>query len=696
MRRLVTPSRKSANRSRAWLRSFPSQVQIVALLVALLVAVGLALTAAPAVAGQSLAGPRIAEIDKGGFGDSGNNYAWSMAWFKDKLYVGTARLQRCVENATLDFYYPGQGYYVEHPEPEMTCPADKWDMDLRAEIWQFTPKSNSWLRVYRSPTVPNPRAPGRLIAQDLGYRGMTVYQGALYVGGVSADEMVPELAETSPPRVLRSTDGTHFDALNASPGTLSTAFGPQPAIGFRAMASVRGRLFVTATGGLTGDGVLMEVSGAGGTTPKFTQVSPATLQIFEIQPFRNRLYIGTGNNKTGYGLYASELTPGDPQWKPVITDGAGRGTAVNSVVSMSVYQDKLYVGASGWYSTLFPASELVRVNSDDSWSLVVGNPRAVAGLGLKWPISGLPDGYGNPFNAHFWRAAVNRKALVVGTNDWSYALRSIPFLTDLLAPYYGFDMWGTCDGTYWWQGTQNAFGNGRYNFGMRTAVSTPQGLFIGSTNTIQGSSVWRAPHLPACPAGTWTSGAVPTHTSPSSVPQGSTSAMAVAPTRLITDATRCGTSVSWDDAPGATRYVVQRAGYRSHRVVAAHPPPRLPNGYSAEVPPIVDSRSLATAVSISVPGSFATLGRSEGASFVDKTAKPGQRYLYRVVAVSSKGDVSSPSNVASDPSLQPKASVTSARRLRAAPHLTTAAKETLADQNLRLSRGAALSTKGCS
>ena len=51
------------------------------------------------------------KIATGGFGDFQNSYSWSMAWFKGKLYVGTARSFHCVEAATLDFYYPGQGYY---------------------------------------------------------------------------------------------------------------------------------------------------------------------------------------------------------------------------------------------------------------------------------------------------------------------------------------------------------------------------------------------------------------------------------------------------------------------------------------------------------------------------------------------------------------------------------------------------------
>ncbi len=81
------------------------------------------------------------KIAQGGFGDSRNSYSWSMAWFNGKLYVGTARSAHCVEAATLDFFYPGRGHYGGPLDglPEANCAADKYDNDLRAEIWQYTP-----------------------------------------------------------------------------------------------------------------------------------------------------------------------------------------------------------------------------------------------------------------------------------------------------------------------------------------------------------------------------------------------------------------------------------------------------------------------------------------------------------------------------------------------------------------------------
>src|SRR5262249_23579495 len=94
------------------------------------------------------------KIATGGVGGYQNSYSWSMAWFKGKLYVGTARSQHCVEAETLNFYYPNQGYYRGYLDglPEANCPVDPYDMDLRAEIWQYTPETGVWKRVYQSPT----------------------------------------------------------------------------------------------------------------------------------------------------------------------------------------------------------------------------------------------------------------------------------------------------------------------------------------------------------------------------------------------------------------------------------------------------------------------------------------------------------------------------------------------------------------
>src|SRR3954468_19039775 len=120
---------------------------------------GVLTAAGPARAAAPPAG--VDHIAHGGFGDYRNSYSWSMGWFKGKLYVGTARQQACFENLTIDYYLPVLEQYKNGAFPGVTCPADPWDMDLRAEIWEYTPQTRTWKRVFRSSTVANPEAAGK-------------------------------------------------------------------------------------------------------------------------------------------------------------------------------------------------------------------------------------------------------------------------------------------------------------------------------------------------------------------------------------------------------------------------------------------------------------------------------------------------------------------------------------------------------
>jgi hypothetical protein len=440
-------------------------------------------------------------IAKDGFGDSQNSYAWSMAWFKGALYVGTARSALCVERATIAFYFPAGGYYDTQPIPGVSCPPTIGDADLRAEIWRYAPSSGRWTLVYRSPTVPNPQARGRRIARDIGYRGMVVLKqpgrpAALYIGGLSADEFIPALARRYPPRILRTTDGRHFRALKSPPIVVRDPFGTHRPIGYRALVALDGKLYATASGGLLGNGAVLQVDHPGSSSPRFRQVSPTNLSIFELTTFDGHLYAGTGDFQRGYGVW--RVDGGRRlRWSPVVTDGAGRGAVVTSVVSMETYRRKLYVGASGWGTSQFPVSELIRIGADGRWDVVVGAQRQLPDGTVKAPVSGLPDGFGNPFNNHFWRMQVYRGALLLGTNDWSWSIAGTPG-SDALRSEFGFDLYGTCDGDHWWLGTHNGFGRPD-DFGVRTMSASPAGLFLGTTNLINGATVLRS-RAQLCPA----------------------------------------------------------------------------------------------------------------------------------------------------------------------------------------------------
>jgi hypothetical protein len=259
------------------------------------------------------------------------------------------------------------------------------------------------------------------------------------------------------------------------------------------MAVLDGELYVTASAGLTGDGVVLRVADPGGPSPRFEQVSPAGLAVFELAVFDGHLYAGTGDSRQGYGVWRMGDGP-RPAWEPVVTGGAGRGPTVTSVVSMEAYRGRLYVGANGWGTSVFPASELISIAPGGGWDVVAGAAREAAGATLA-PVSGFADGFGNAFNMHFWRMQAYRGALLLGTNDWSWSLRDIPRLDPRIRAEFGFDLYATCDGTHWWAATRDGFGRPT-DFGVRTMAASPQGLFIGTTNHVRGATVFRSRRPP--------------------------------------------------------------------------------------------------------------------------------------------------------------------------------------------------------
>ena len=593
----------------------------------------------------------VDHIAEGGFGDDRNSYSWSMAWFKGKLYVGTARQQACFENLTIDFYLPVLEQYKNGAFPGVTCPPDPWDMDLRAEIWQYTPQTRTWKRVFRAPTVPNPDERGKRVGRDIAFRGMGIYRDAkgrqaLYALGVTADEVLPELRRKYPPRLMMSTDGVHWTGVPARGALIRNPFGTARVIGFRSVKVLHGRMYVTLTGGLTGDGEVYEV-----TRPwdpqraRFRQITPSNLMVFEIETYKGALYAGTGSRDAGYGVYKTMSRRAPYTWTPVIPEGAGRGSRITSVVSMHRYRGELYVGSSGWYNDDIPQSELIRIDRAGRWDVVVGNPREVGGE-LKAPISGIGDGFNSIFQAHFWRMGSQDGALYLGTNDWSWMLQlsaDYPTVYPLLLWEFGFDVWRSCDGANWEPVTRTAFNANMANFGARNLIPTPLGLFVGSANHAQGTSVWLDRQLPC--AGAAASGA------------GTAKAAPAAPARVFAAAQQDANVVSWTHVAGARSYEVQRA-QDVPVAFSFRTPPAGAHGLHADtdVPQVVAPGAPdSTAFRGATMGDFKTIGTTTGAGFVDRTRRPGARYAYRVVADGAAG-ASAGSTVQVVPDLRPAVS----------------------------------------
>lgn len=444
------------------------------------------------------------KVAQNGFGDGLNSYAHSMAWFDDCLYVGTTRATLCmikVNNPTAMQRWP------------VPCPSEIDDLDRRAQIWRFNPATGQWREVYRSPFILGPD--GTELTRDIGYRGMAVFQGsthrahALYVCTWS-----PSRAER-PPVILRSRNGVDFEVIS-KPGrdpklnTYRTLVPWEDAL----YTSPTGKTFGWRNGKFQGSRqnasdfpvVLRNPDPARDTWQPVSGLGfgdATNITIFEMLPFNGFLYAGTLNPTKGFQLWKGRPQSNRRwQWRPVITDGAGRGKLNECATSLCVFNDALYVGTgiqNGGYDKTYKvgpaAAEMIRVHPDDSWDLVVGRVRNTA-QGYKVPLSGFGPGFDDFYNAYVWRLAVHDGWLYAGTYKWCVFLPYLPMdrwskaarsatlragVDRIVREDGGFDLWRTRDGSSWEPVCLNGFGNA-YNYGIRTMTSSPYGLFVGTAN----------------------------------------------------------------------------------------------------------------------------------------------------------------------------------------------------------------------
>jgi hypothetical protein len=593
--------------------------RVLLLATALLLVLQAALVSVAQALTVSNTNPPFTLTSAAGFGDYQNSYAWSMAWLNGKLYVGTARNVSCVEHATVAFYYTPD-LYLAALDPAVKCTPDPYDLDLRAEIWQYTPATTQWTRVFQSTNdIPNPRAPGKFVARDIGFRNMSVITEpngtqALYAFGVTTREYIPG---TAAPRILRSVDGINWTPMETNIDSLTAELG-YAVVGFRAAEIYKGSLFVGASQSYAGDGLLLEAPLTGGPLV-FKLAGPKSMLVYELQTFNNYLYVGTASLNAGYGVTKTDATgPAPYQFKTLFDKGAGRGKDMASVVAMHVFKGRLYTSAAGAVGGLIPNSELVRINPDDTWEVVAGNPRTTPDGIARAPISGFGDGFGNVFSAHFWRMEDYQDRLFLTTNDYSWALR-VTFLDSLLRPEYGFDVLSTVTGHFWTRITQNGLGQ-LFDFGGRTLVATPAGLFLGTTNHVEGLRVWQGGNV------------TPTFVD-------AIEKLLFEPTSsgnlLVMSTSATKTTPTIPSVKPGIKYHVYRTDYRPNREVNA---PNLPPDAW-------------------VPGKPQRIATTMLPFFRDTTADPSRRYTYFVVTENATGQLSTPSNDVSAPGLAPIATV---------------------------------------
>lgn len=561
---------------------------------------------------HSLTADEFHEVALQGFGDANNSYAWAMEWYNNKLYVGTGRAQLCVETEILHLAYPWWLYPPTDPFLAAPCNPVPQDVPLAAEIWALDPSGSppltqtNWTEVYQSPyTVPvtiTDTSAMTVAPRDMGFRGMSVFtatdgSAALYVSGV--DTAPINGSAVPPPSLLRSTDGISFTAVPADPGTMMGSINLMDGdCCLREQLSNAGEFYLAITK-FSGSGSVFASSTPNRGDDSFRRVTPITMGVTASAFFNDHLYIG-GSTAQGYTVWRNQtdcIVPScHPTFMQLIPPGGGLGASGNSdVLSLHVYTDTaniphLYVGTDGAHNGT-PA-EIVRLNLDDSWDLIMGNPRVVNGVSIT-PTSGLSSGFGWPLNQHVWSMEDYNGVLYAGTYDASTLWKDNypPFDTPLM----GFDLWASTDGLTFTPVTVNGFGD-IFSFGARTMKATPYGLFVGSANWDQGLRIWQ--------------GAL------------SSDALKLAPTDLTLGRAQHAAAIAlrWHAPANATLFHV----YRS-----------------------TPSPTYGRLGALRTRSPFVEIGSTRAPSFVDHGAHSGESSMYYVVAQDGAGDLSQPSNAVS-------------------------------------------------
>ena len=363
-----------------------------------------------------------------------------------------------------------------------------------------------------------------------------------------------------------------------------------------------------ASVGQLGHGYILEAANPELGDNAFRIVSPPGQTFFEIETYNGFLWAGTGvqphNDPTPFSLLKTDAT-GDPYtFTTVIPPGAYKTSKPSpAVISLQVFAscplqpcanpvNRLYVGTD---------RELLRVNPDDTWDLVVGSARKTPDGRQLRPLSGFDFGFDNFFNIHMWRMGVYPLApgtvpwLYVGTHDQSAKFRNLKGnFGAVLKPSMGFDLYATSDGWHYSAVTRDGFGD-LFNNGMRNFAVTPYGFFLGTANHFYGTNIYLGLNVP----------------NPAACVTGKNNCQ---PLRVEVESAGKVALLSWEGSPTALKFHVFRsAGF----------------GAPAE---------------IGVANPLSPLPPTGGGVYVDQTLKPFSTYHYYVVAEDALGRLTEPSN----------------------------------------------------
>lgn len=440
-----------------------------------------------------------------------NNYAWSMAEFKDYIYVGTGRN---LAWGTLSLIS------LEAKSPLLLSTSSQ---DNSAEIWRYKKDGTMpWERVYKAPKDERMSGFRYLITHESKNCRPALYAASLAQGKEDAV------------RVLKTTDGSNWKVVSKKLKGASS----------RAMLSYNGILYLATLEDnmvLQGGKSLLYASRdpeffdfelvTDSDNPSYIEGKNPTGGIYNMEVFNNRIYLCTSSENGVEVWRTNGSTPKVNEWTKVIDNGFG--DAYNSAsCAMSVYKDHLYVSVVKKFPLilLLPlGGEVVRLDKNDKWELVIGGEpieevETVTGKRNK-SLSGYSGGFSNPFNLYIWQLEEYKGKFYATTFDHGTnmeALRGIALLNkDLLVDKFGetvynlmlklydtalelfekfnykqgFSIYSSSDGINFIPLFSDGLGN-ENNYGGRILMAgSDNKLYVGTANPYDGCEVFRSKNI---------------------------------------------------------------------------------------------------------------------------------------------------------------------------------------------------------
>jgi hypothetical protein len=475
-------------------------------------------------------------------GDRHNSYAWCMDVFNtggvDYLYVGSNR-----DLATTVLRLAG----LSDAQIELGFNGDipTGNSDLRPRIYRQRLDGNGpFEQVYVSPPLGSGGLP-----IDIGYRGMAMHQGDLYVVTLGNPGAYS--------RVLRfsSSGGSPDEVFRLRTSSL------------RAIGTYEGQLLIGTEGGAIYAAASPPAQPplfsllAPDSTVGWTEVAdqedlgangPTQVGVWEFESFQGDLYVSLGEAfqpmvaGQGFRLYRGEnLGIGEPganasgwRWTPVIDAGAayprGLGDSNNASASLETFGDHLYIGTfmdvinqldTGTVFENFTQCQIYRMDVNGTVEMVIGDtntnfptrignyragfyetspaqdqlppPENQTNLGLApylWWMESTGDKlFVSTFDVRVflqYLTPASLTALGVAPADQATILELLATVDQLNTNPAGFDLFVTQDGANFEPITQNGF-NDAFNYGGRTILSTSEGVMVGTANPFYGCQVYR-------------------------------------------------------------------------------------------------------------------------------------------------------------------------------------------------------------